>query len=57
MKPIKKTIWSLSLLLPLFTACNDWLDVTSKTEIPSDTHFSSETGFKDAVIGLYVKMS
>lgn len=40
-----------------FTACSDWLDVTSKTDIPSDTHFSSETGFKDAVIGLYVKLS
>lgn len=44
-------------LMPVFIACNDWLDVTSKTEIPSDVHFSSETGFKDAVIGIYVKMS
>ena len=46
-----------AFLIPTFIACNDWLDVTSKTEIPSDVHFSSETGFKDAVIGVYVKMS
>ena len=38
-------------------SCNDWLDVTSKTEIPNDEHFSSESGFKDAVIGVYVKMA
>ena len=57
MKSMKKTIWILALLIPAFTGCNDWLDVSSKTEIPSDEHFSSETGFKDAVIGVYVKMS
>lgn len=47
-----------SIVLPLLlTACNDWLDVTSKTEIPSDVHFNSASGFKDAVIGVYVKMA
>lgn len=46
-----------AFLILTFTACNDWLDVVSKTEIPSDVHFSSETGFKDAVIGVYVKMA
>lgn len=57
MKSIKKIIRSLVFVVPVFAACNDWLDVTSKTEIPSDVHFSSETGFKDAVIGVYVKMA
>ena len=49
-------LWG-SFLISTLIACNDWLDVASKTEIPSDEHFSSETGFKDAVIGVYVKMS
>lgn len=57
MKTLYKIICFGVLLMPVLTACNDWLDVTSKTEIPSDVHFSSETGFKDAVIGVYVKMS
>ena len=57
MKSMKKTIWILALLILAFSGCNDWLDVSSKTEIPSDVHFSSETGFKDAAIGVYVKMS
>ena len=41
----------------MLSSCNDWLDVASNTEIPNEVHFSSETGFKDAVIGLYVKLS
>ncbi len=39
-----------------FTACNDWLDVNPKTSIPTDKQFSSESGFKDALTGVYIKM-
>ena len=52
----EKTIWILALLIPAFTGCSDWLDVSSKTEIPAMTS-AAKRGFKDAVIGVYVKMS
>ena len=55
---MKKYILGIMLLgSAMLSSCNDWLDVTSNTEIPNEVHFSSETGFKDAVIGLYVKLS
>ena len=44
MKSMKKTIWILALLIPAFTGCNDWLDVSSKTEIPSDVALQQRNG-------------
>ena len=38
------------------TACNNWLDVEPKTSIPTDKQFSSESGFKDALTGVYIKL-
>lgn len=38
------------------TSCNDWLDVDSKTSIPMDKQFETETGFKDALTGIYLKL-
>ena len=38
-------------------SCKKWLDVNSNTEITSDEQFSDITGFRDAVIGVYVKMA
>ena len=38
------------------TACNNWLDVEPKTSIPADKQFSSESGFKDALTGVYIKL-
>lgn len=50
------------LLLSLFviitaSSCKKWLDVSSSTEIVSDQQFSDVSGFRDAVVGVYVKMA
>lgn len=39
------------------TSCNKWLDVKPKTEIESDDLFSDENGFKEALAGVYSKMT
>ena len=35
-------------------SCSDWLDVSPKTSIPTDKQFESESGFKDALTGIYL---
>lgn len=47
----------LFALLPLFASCDDWLDVKPKTQIESSEMFSSETGFKDVLNGVYLNIS
>ena len=37
-------------------SCSDWLDVSPKTSIPTDKQFESESGFKDARTGIYLKL-
>ena len=37
-------------------SCSDWLDVSPKTSIPTDKQFESESGFKDALTGFYLKL-
>ncbi len=39
------------------TSCNDWLDVSPKTQIKGDDNFDSEQGFKDALTGVYLLMT
>jgi len=38
------------------TSCSDWLDVSPKTSIPTEKQFESESGFKDALTGIYLKL-
>ncbi|MBR0523781.1 MAG: RagB/SusD family nutrient uptake outer membrane protein, partial [Prevotella sp.] len=57
-----KSIGLISLILVAFqlsllTSCDEWLDVKPKTQIESTDMFSTETGFKDALNGVYIKMS
>ena len=40
----------------LLASCDEWLDVSPKTQIKSDDNFSSEQGFKDALTGVYLLM-
>ena len=37
-------------------SCSDWLDVSPKTSIPTDKQFESESGCKDALTGIYLKL-
>ena len=54
-KLINKSI-ILSLVVAL-TACNDWLNVSPKTDMKAEDLFSTEAGFRDALIGVYALMA
>jgi len=47
----------LFLLSLLFTGCQDWLDVSPKSEVRADDLFSTEAGFRDALMGVYTVMN
>lgn len=47
----------LSLYVILTPSCKKWLEVSSDTQIVSEDQFNDVTGFRDAVIGVYVKMA
>lgn len=38
-------------------SCSDWIDVSPKTEVESADLFTSESGFKNALIGVYARMT
>jgi hypothetical protein len=46
----------LGIILSIFNACNDYLDVRPKSQIPVDLHFERESGFLDQLAGVYTKM-
>lgn len=55
-----KTIKSISILMIaslLLTACEEWLDVKPKTEVESSELLKTESGYKDALWGVYTKMT
>ncbi|HJD76925.1 MAG TPA: RagB/SusD family nutrient uptake outer membrane protein [Bacteroides reticulotermitis] len=39
-----------------FTACSDWLDVEPKSQVKREVLFESESGYRDALIGVYTLM-
>ena len=57
MKISKINILALSLSLSLgATSCNDWLSVQPESEVEDKELFSSESGFKEALAGVYSSM-
>ncbi len=40
-------------MLMSLSACNNWLDVSPKTELKAEDMFATEAGFRDALIGVY----
>jgi len=38
------------------TSCDKFLDVSPKSQIPADLHFSRESGYFDQLVGVYTKM-
>jgi hypothetical protein len=49
---------TLLLATLVITSCKKgWLDVTSSAEIRAEDQFTSEAGFKDALIGAYIGMT
>jgi hypothetical protein len=53
---IKYSIIALGLMVSLNSCKKSWLDVNSDTTITSDSQFTSEGGFKDALMGIYINM-
>lgn len=55
---MKKKIILLGIMFTvMLTGCNDWLDVNPRTEMKQDILFSSETGYKSALIGAYIQLA
>lgn len=55
---MKRTIYSMIMLLAIiFSSCNDWLNVSPKAEMKAEDMFASESGFRDALVGVYSLMS
>jgi hypothetical protein len=51
-------MWAAAVAAAMVMAsCSDWLDVRPKSEILAEVHFSSETGFRDQLTGVYSQMS
>lgn len=56
MNKIKTTIATLMVTATL-ASCSDWLDVSPKSQIKEEDHFSREGGYKDQLTGVYTAMS
>jgi hypothetical protein len=57
MKKYTLFILSLLFLTGILVSCEEWLDVKPKAQIESEVLFQSESGFKDALWGVYVNMT
>ncbi|MFD2556550.1 RagB/SusD family nutrient uptake outer membrane protein [Sphingobacterium tabacisoli] len=58
MEAYKKYIHvGLFVLTLVFSSCEKWLDVPPQTQIEADKVFEKESGFQDALTGVYVKMT
>ncbi|MBQ7440622.1 MAG: RagB/SusD family nutrient uptake outer membrane protein [Prevotella sp.] len=59
-RKVLKRVLSFTLLLTpcttLLTSCDDWLAIQPEAEIEGTELYSSESGFKDALTGIYIKM-
>lgn len=53
----KYTLIILSSLLLAFTSCNNWLDVELDNKIEDTKLFTSASGFKEALAGVYSELS
>ena len=47
----------LLIFLGCLSSCNNWLEVSPKSQIKEENHFSREGGFKDQLTGVYARMS
>lgn len=55
MKKMRTISWLL--LAVLCSACADWVNVSPKEDVESDKLFKTENGFKNALIGVYARMT
>lgn len=45
------------ILVTSLTSCNDWFDVSPKSDVKAEDLFQQESGFRDALTGVYSLMS
>lgn len=47
---------AVALVAALTTSCNDWLDVQPRSQVEDTEMFATESGFKEALAGVYSSM-
>ena len=52
-----KKLYFLFGLFVCLTGCENWLDVSPKTEVKEDELFAKEAGYKTALLGAYIQMA
>lgn len=57
MRRLVKYIITGAVLMLGLSSCNDWLDVQSKVDIKEDEVFNNESGYWDALVGVYSLMT
>lgn len=57
MKANKYIIFTILAFSILMTSCESWLDVNPKSEVKAEDLFESESGFREALFGVYTQMS
>lgn len=50
-------IYLIAILSLFFSSCNNWLDVSPKSQIKNDKIFEEYAGFKDALTACYIKLN
>ena len=45
------------VILMMVSACSDWVDISPSTDVKTQDLFTSENGFKSALIGIYGRMT
>ena len=53
---ITTKLFAISIVCLSMMSCNDWLDVSPKSQLEEEDLFSRESGFNDQLIGVYTKM-
>ncbi|MGM9684934.1 MAG: hypothetical protein ACI3YI_01730, partial [Bacteroidaceae bacterium] len=54
---MKQTLYLFTFISCMtLTACNDWLDVQPKSQVEDTELFESESGYKEALAGVYSSM-
>lgn len=56
MKRFIKYITILTILVSVFSSCDEWLEATSNTQFPAEKLFETKSGFYDALSGVYIAM-
>lgn len=49
--------FTICTVIILMTSCDDWFDVRPKSQVKEDDLFQTESGFRDATLGIYTLMS